>query len=69
MKTSPLSSPGFSWLYQLSTQASDGVLQPQDLLQDDDDGTGGADDGDDNVDDDDEEERRINPKQKTQRPR
>ena len=56
MKTSPLSSPGFSWLYQLSTQASDGVLQQQDLSQDDynDDDDDGNDNGDDDVDDNDD---------------
>ena len=56
MKTSPLSSPGFSWLYQLSTQASDGVLQQQDLSQDNDndDDDDGNDNGDDDVDDNDD---------------
>ena len=56
MKTSPLSSPGFSWLYQLSTQASDGVLQQQDLSQDDDDDDDDNDNGDDDVDENDDEE-------------
>ena len=54
MKTSPLSSPGFSWLYQLSTQASDGVLQQQDLSQDDYNDDDGNDNGDDDVDDNDD---------------